>query len=85
MAAMYYPPAASMPFNQASLVQSYPAMVSPPSSNFFVLPTTTTMPYSERFIGTPALYSIPTVVSPAQLPGDDVVMTFGQSGELAST
>ena len=95
MAAVYYPPAASVPFNQAGLVQSDPAMVSPPSSNFFVLPTTTTatMPYSEGFISPPTSSSIPTAIhdqssvsisAPGQLPSDDIVTAFGKLGELAS-
>ena len=85
----YYPPAAPMPFNQAGfnqagLVQSYP-MISPSSSNFFVLPPTTTMPYSEGFISPPASYSIPTPIqlsvsisAPAQLSSEDnyMVETF---------
>ena len=70
MATVYYPPTPPMPY-----------MVSPPSSNFFILPTTTAMLYSEGFISSPASYSIPTAAiqpspAPAQLPSDDVVKIF---------
>ena len=75
MTAMYYLPPVPMPFNQTGLAHSY--------SNFFILPTTTAIPYNEGLISPPASYSISTAIqpptpnsAPARLPSEDMVKIF---------
>ena len=70
-----------MPICQAAagLVQPY-LMASTQPSNYFILPTTTALPYSEGLVSSPIPYPVPDTIQPSAVPiqsaNDEMVRQF---------